>query len=242
MSGQNGLSPFKTDYLRSNRTISIQNGLSLFRTDAGALFAISSSPAHISCKKGRAPLSVPTLCHYGCPRSPLSRTSMRASPLRSSAAPIDNDSTVSVDTRAKVEEILDRINADMNEIRALLGINVSAGTQVGWAPGSPTQVAEASKISRLCALAPRLAKREGRASNYSEDPNSSNFVFGQRVRAWPKNSRSNHDGYIIGHTKTQATILFEPIGGDVKDMVVAMKKNHNITAGWSRGRNSTRYF
>ena len=73
---------------------------------------------------------------------------MRASLLRSSADPIDDDTTVSVDTRAKVEEILDHINADMNEIRTLLLIDVPAGTQVGWAPGSPTHAAEASKISR----------------------------------------------------------------------------------------------
>jgi len=210
-----------------------------------------------------APLSAPTLRHYGCTCFPFScaayHCSMRASPLRSSASPINDDSTVSMDTRAQVEEILDRMKADMeshsrrmametddlkhrittdmNEIRALLGIDVPAGTQVSRAPASPSQVAQASKMSRLCALAPCLAKREGRASNYSEDPNSSNFVFGQRVRAWPKNSRSNRDGYIIGHTKTQATILFEPIGADVKDMVVATKKNHNITAGWSRARN-----
>ena len=230
------------DCVRSERTVSVLNGLSHSRTDAGSQIATCTikkkthpalCPHSLPLRLSSLPLFTSTTT-YHC--------SMRASPLRSSADPIDDDTTVSVDTRAKVEEILDRINADMNEIRTLLLIDVPAGTQVDWAQASPTQVSQASKVSRLRALAPRLAKREGRASNYSKDPNSSNFVFGQRVRAWPKNSRSNRDGYIIGHTKTQATILFEPIGGDVKDMVVATKKNHNITAGWSRGRNSSRYF
>jgi hypothetical protein len=95
----------------------------------------------------------------------------------------------------------------------------------------PAVVAESvlsSTLSRLRLVAPLLAKRNGRKTRYREIENSGGLAFGDRVDACPEGVRTHRSGYIIGHTLTEATIVFEPISAPVPNLITVTRHNYNI--------------
>ena len=117
---------------------------------------------------------------------------------------------------SKIQKLLERINLEIEEVLRLVTVlgsteRVHGGQRTNTAKNVTTgTVIDSPELItlKLCTPKSMLVKHDGRANKFREDVNNAMFFFGKHILFCPRDLCTRQTGYILGHNKTQAIIVF----------------------------------